>query len=188
MAKKIRMQIAGQKFGRLTVLEFADMVKSKRGSRSRWKCICECGNIAVVDGGSLRSGNTSSCGCLHLENLTKPRKHGYAHRKAVRPEFRMWTWASHRAKVSGVPFTIEVSDIVIPKRCPVFGIELKPGTRAHHPHSPSLDRIIPSLGYVKGNIWVISHHANAIKRNATLGELEYLVRALKEKLQLQAVA
>jgi len=48
--------------------------------------------------------------------------------------------------------------------------------------SPSLDRINPALGYVKGNVWVISFKANAIKQNATVQELELLVNNLKSIL------
>lgn len=36
---------------------------------------------------------------------------------------------------------------------------------------PSLDRVVPSLGYVKGNVRVISFRANRIKSDATADEL-----------------
>lgn len=59
---KPRMALTGQRFGRLVVLDFAEM--SKHG-RSLWTCRCECNaeSRVVVQGGSLRSGNTTSCGC-----------------------------------------------------------------------------------------------------------------------------
>lgn len=44
--------------------------------------------------------------------------------------------------------------------------------------SPSLDKIIPSLGYAKGNIWVISYRANTIKNNCTFEEIQKLYEAL----------
>lgn len=44
---------------------------------------------------------------------------------------------------------------------------------------PSLDKIIPKLVYVKGNVWVVSNKANRIKSNATIEELELLVKNLK---------
>ena len=55
--------------------------------------------------------------------------------------------------------------------------ETKAGAKAD---SPSLDRINPNLGYIKGNVWVISYRANMIKNNATLEELELLTRNLKD--------
>jgi len=70
MSKK--MEIVGQKFGRLTVLEFWDIrIRTGDKKESRWLCKCECGNEAIVVGSSLRSGGTSSCGCLKKEIIKK---------------------------------------------------------------------------------------------------------------------
>lgn len=66
MSYKIEMK--GKKFGKLTVIEYAGQ-KSKR--RTMWKCICDCGNIVVVDGTHLRDGHTKSCGCLSVERMSK---------------------------------------------------------------------------------------------------------------------
>lgn len=78
-----------------------------------------------------------------------------------------------------MPFNIEPTDIVIPVKCPLLNVPIFSGHRASHAQSPSLDRVIPSLGYVKGNVWVISYRANAIKQDATLEELELLVKNLR---------
>lgn len=86
--------------------------------------------------------------------------------------------AKFRAKRDGVPCTIKPEDIVIPKTCPALGIPLKQGNRRNHANAPTLDRIIPELGYVPGNVRVISHRANLIKNNATLEELNKLVSYL----------
>lgn len=84
----------------------------------------------------------------------------------------MWHAAKQRAKKRGQPFEIEVGDIIIPPCCPVLGIPLKRGTSpGGKDASPSLDCIVPSKGYVRGNIAVISNRANRIKSNATPDEL-----------------
>ena len=85
-----------------------------------------------------------------------------------------------RAKQKGLDFNLDPEDIVYPELCPLLGIKLEFAT-GNKPaaHSPSIDRIDPSKGYVKGNVWVISHKANTIKHNATLDELEKLVNNLK---------
>ena len=73
-----------------------------------------------------------------------------------------------------VPFDLTVDDLVIPTHCPVLGIPLefgKSGTAAWRDNSPSVDRIVPSLGYVKGNVVVISYRANRVKNDATVEEL-----------------
>lgn len=58
----------GQKFGRLTVIEQAGRTASKK---VLWKCRCECGNETKTDSGSLTTGNTTSCGCVLKEAITK---------------------------------------------------------------------------------------------------------------------
>jgi hypothetical protein len=90
--------------------------------------------------------------------------------------------ARRRARAKDIPFNINAKDIDIPITCPLLGVVLKKNKSASNyagPASPSLDRIIPSLGYVKGNIRVISFRANVIKQDATLEELELLVKNWK---------
>lgn len=54
--------LSGEKFGMLTVLEYAG--KSEKGYHS-WKCKCDCGKIVVKSGKGLRNGHITSCGCRH---------------------------------------------------------------------------------------------------------------------------
>ena len=58
------IDLTGQKFGRLTVIERAG--STKHGA-TKWFCKCECGNKAIVIGDELRKGNTLSCGCYAKE-------------------------------------------------------------------------------------------------------------------------
>lgn len=83
----------------------------------------------------------------------------------------MWKDAEKRAKKLGLPFNLGLADIVIPSVCPVLGIPLKYGVGKRTGASPSLDRLRPELGYVKGNVAVISWRANDLKRDATPDEL-----------------
>ena len=98
-----------------------------------------------------------------------------------RMKSKMLSRSKHRAKRDNLPFNLQIEDIHIPLICPVLGIKLefaKGGTAQDN--SPSLDKIKPLLGYVKGNVWVISARANRIKYDATLEELELVVLALKK--------
>ena len=54
----------GNQYGRWTVLSRAE---NSKGGKACWLCQCECGSKDIVDGSSLRSGNSKSCGCLRAE-------------------------------------------------------------------------------------------------------------------------
>jgi t-SNARE complex subunit (syntaxin) len=84
-----------------------------------------------------------------------------------------------RCKRIGREFSIELDDIIIPKKCPVFGFDLKREDRETWMCAPSVDRIDSSKGYIKGNITVVSRRANILKRDATVEELEQLFNYYK---------
>ena len=88
--------------------------------------------------------------------------------------------AKARAKKKGIPFDITIEDFTLPEKCPLLEIPLTVGYGSSQENSYSLDKIIPELGYVKGNVWVISNKANAIKNNASLEELQLLVNNLEK--------
>ena len=96
------------------------------------------------------------------------------------PKFReqvLLNSARYRAKRDGIPFDLTLEDIVIPEVCPVLGIPLHHNTsRGTSDNSPTLDKIIPELGYVRGNIAVMSAKANRIKSNASLADLAAVTR------------
>ena len=65
---KNKIDIIGQKFGRLTVIEDSG---ERKGREVVWICKCECGGILKVRSYDLRSGHTSSCGCLRSKGEEK---------------------------------------------------------------------------------------------------------------------
>lgn len=60
------LDLTGHVFGRLTILDRAENIKS---GRTRWNAKCGCGNQTVVTRNDLRSGDTNSCGCLRIDLL-----------------------------------------------------------------------------------------------------------------------
>lgn len=73
MSKKI-IDLTGQKFGKLIVIEQCENYVSPSGTKIQWLCKCECGNETKVTTASLRNGRVKSCGkCLKTENLTDKR-------------------------------------------------------------------------------------------------------------------
>lgn len=95
---------------------------------------------------------------------------------------RLLYGAKNSASVRGIEFNLELTDIVIPTHCPVLGMALDPSAFARADNMPSLDRIDNSMGYIPGNVWVISWKANRIKGEASLAELEQLVGALRNRI------
>jgi hypothetical protein len=157
------IDLIGQQFGDLLVLRL------KQRAPIKWECQCVCGNIVCVITADLRKLHTRSCGCLQrkaviLSNTT----HGQTHTLP----FKLWLRAKRRAKDSNAEFSITPFDVkdVWPtdNKCPILGITLEcnpSGKSGPQRQSPSLDRIDSTKGYVKGNIAVISYHANLLKSN-----------------------
>ena len=85
--------------------------------------------------------------------------------------------AKNRARYLKIPFnlTTEYIKSITPSDmiCPALGIQMKVGEnfKDSKVSAPSLDRLIPKLGYVKGNIVIVSTRANTLKRDATPEEL-----------------
>lgn len=81
--------------------------------------------------------------------------------------------AKQRAQEKDVPFDITIEDFDLPTHCPLLGIEIDYSRpTGYQPNQPSLDRIIPELGYVKGNVWTISRRANSMKNDAPPDQLK----------------
>lgn len=69
--KGVFEDLTNRKFGRLTVVSF-----SHEGNRRRkyWNCVCDCGNTRAVESSHLRSGHTSSCGCVNKNRFAELNK------------------------------------------------------------------------------------------------------------------
>lgn len=84
---------------------------------------------------------------------------------------RLFIRAKDRARKTGLECNITEEDIIIPEVCPLLGVPFVWGTRHDKWYTYSLDRIDNSLGYIKGNIQVITYLANTMKSKATKEEL-----------------
>lgn len=102
---------------------------------------------------------------------------------------RLLAAAKKRAKQSNLPFDLDLEYLrsICPDICPVFKIQLDWGSwgeKNQRPldNSPSVDKIVPQLGYVRGNVACISWKANRLKSNATWNDLLKLSEWLKGKI------
>lgn len=138
--------------------------------------ICDtCGKTFLYKGGLSHFNRTKKHYCsVNCQNI----KHGLSRRNSTDKRYNIWCNVKKRTKKSNVEFNLNLEDIPeIPEYCPVLGIKIiankLPGPLDS---SPSLDRINPKLGYIKGNVRIISNRANRIKSDATLEELKLVLK------------
>jgi hypothetical protein len=109
------------------------------------------------------------------ERNARKREHRASHSEEYAEKYRS-NWArfacqsaKRRAKESNLPFDITPDDLQIPEVCPftLLPLDLGPKNGKPSPQSPSVDRIKPDRGYVRGNVRVISVRANLAKQDIT---------------------
>lgn len=81
----------GERFGRLLVVK--EHPKRQRAGHVCWVCQCDCGTRYIVQGRSLRTGYTKSCGCFAREQSSK-RETTHGHTKNARPSRTYSSWAA----------------------------------------------------------------------------------------------
>lgn len=148
---------------------------------------CECAAVKVKDWRASNGDHNREYRKEYRKNNPEIIKAGYQRNKdkvhsytrrwiAANPLNRMINAARSRAKQKGLPFDLTIQDISIPESCPVLGIPLVSGQNGIQcDNSPTLDRIIPELGYVRGNVIVVSARANRIKNDANITELKQVL-------------
>lgn len=111
------------------------------------------------------------------------RKHKSSNLKRIHstPEKTIYNRLKAKCKKKNIIFTITIDDIKIPSKCPVLGIDIILFSGSDN--SPSVDRLVPELGYIKGNINIISNKANRIKNNSTPEELELVLFWYRKKIK-----
>lgn len=77
--------------------------------------------------------------------------------------------AKDRATKEGIAFSITTEHFDVPSNCPICDVEMRvaTGIRGGASYSPTLDKRIPHLGYVPGNVAVICKKCNSLKGDAT---------------------
>lgn len=82
-----RLNLTGQRFGRVTVIGSAGSRSYGQSMKSRWHCKCDCGTEKVFDGSSLTTGDIVSCGCFARERIGKLTA---THRMTETRVYRIW--------------------------------------------------------------------------------------------------
>lgn len=99
MAKNINK--VGERFAQLTIIEIGIHRDKKGKTSSLWTCRCDCGNLKKIQARSIKSGETSSCGCLKKklssERLSQSAfKHGWAKNGNTSSEYAAWSGMKQR--------------------------------------------------------------------------------------------
>ncbi len=178
----MRDDITGQKFGRLTVIEFNN--KSPKG-QSIWKCQCECGKYKDIRGYHLKGKKIRSCGCLKRETVNI-KWNGFGN-------IGRWVWNKYR--VSAIKkkktFNITAEDmwnqaLKQNMKCALTDVELKfmPKAGQQTQSNASLDRIDSSIGYEKHNIQWVLKEINLGKNILTQDQFINMCNLVSKKFNL----
>lgn len=94
---RVKNDVSGKVFGRLTVLEPDG--KTKHGS-TIWKCRCSCNAERTVNVviGNLTSGSVQSCGCLRVESGRRVGQSCRTHGMSKTRVYGIWTWMHERCR------------------------------------------------------------------------------------------
>lgn len=185
------INLIGQKFGRLTVIDIGD----SQTHHPKWKCVCECGTTKEIAGQSLRSGVTKSCGCYRrTQNIRLRKRQGQAGLTAVYNAYKTRAEAKNHQIIS-----IEEFEILSKQNCHYCGsmpfavraVRRKTGPYSNpelQSHSEycynGLDRIDSSLGYESSNVVPCCQHCNRAKLDLSYTEFISLIKAIYSNLGL----
>lgn len=168
----------GNKYNKLTVIEQGE--KDKYGT-IRWICQCDCGNKTLVGGYFLRSGKTKSCGCIKGGVV----RSGNALYNHIFSQLRGYS------KKKNLPFDLSVEHIkelshgkcTYCKRLPYIEKAAYHRTRYSTGEDEILalngvDKVIPSLGYIRANCVSCCKYCNRAKSDLTIDEFKNLITLL----------
>lgn len=161
--------ITGKRFGRLVVQSLKERVL-----KTKWLCLCDCGNEIVVDGGNLASKHTTSCGCLRIFR----HKAGDVGKKLLYYRYKL------RSKQKGYQFNIPFEDFILltSEECHYCGRRPETISKSKSDNSAylynGLDRVDCSLGYIKENVVTCCELCNKMKMDLSVAEFKSHIIAL----------
>lgn len=154
--------IIGKTFGQLTALRIDH--QDYRGI-IYYEFKCSCGNIKILPGAWVRSGNTKSCGCLHAKITKKMFFKGVGELGST-----YFTHCKNHAKARNLQWKITIQNawnqfIKQNKKCAISGVELTFPTNSTLRGTASLDRIDSTKGYTTDNIQWVHKDVNMMKQD-----------------------
>jgi hypothetical protein len=102
---------------------------------------------------------------------------------------RAFTNRRGRAKAKGIRWDLTYEDLgPAPECCPCCGVVMERGDEnGGRGTAPSLDRLLPEAGYIKGNVVWICHNCNGIKHDAGPADLYRVADWLWEEYKRRGI-
>lgn len=183
---KGRIDLQGQRFGALTVVEYSGVWRNG----AHWLCVCDCGNLRVVKSQKLRAGKTRSCGCLRpVAKKKAPRQ--------LRFEFVRESaaagglYANYRCNAArrcgGIEFALTLEEFTAITKQPCYYCGIPPSRAYRNYVYSGVDRIDSTRGYVPGNVRPCCKTCNIAKGSMSEQDFYAWVRRISQHLQLQLV-
>ena len=185
-----RIDLTGQRFGRLVVLK---QTSYKKYNRTAWECMCDCGNNKIVTGHDLMSGNTKSCHCYRRELTAKLKKGKSVLRclpKGIPAFNKLYRTYKNSAKWRGYIFKLssKIFKKITQQRCYYCGVKPSQKSRLRGCDGTymfnGIDRVDNSKGYIEGNIVACCKWCNIMKRDSTQEDfLEHVKKIYKHNYE-----
>jgi hypothetical protein len=161
------MDLKNTRFSKWLVLEYSG--RDKYYNR-KWLCKCDCGTVRIVAEKSLRSEQSTSCGCSRV-GIGNGNWKGY---QDISSSY--WTSLKSSALTRNFEFNISIEDawILFERQeglCAITGVPLNFGSKYTESQTASLDRIDSSIGYELSNVQWVHKLINRMKMDLTEHEL-----------------
>jgi len=163
------VEIAGQRFGRLLVLErLPNKVNSVGNQKSVWQVRCDCGQEKELCADDLRSGKVKSCGCWKKELLSLP--------NGVAAKNRVLNYYRQHARQRKLDWKISKEEFEVLTQQDCFYCGLPPSNEAKSYYNAGgftyngIDRKDNLKGYVEGNTVSCCKICNMMKRELSVEE------------------
>jgi len=165
----IRNNLIGNKYGKLLVLDYIPRSLHKR---TKYKCVCDCGNEVIVEGSKLKNGHTKSCGCIRKEifHSYNTKKYGEANKNALIISYKS------NAKRKGLEFNLTNEELEILFKSNCFYCGSKPKSIMNRPKTNGpyqyngIDRKDNNIGYIKENVVPCCSQCNYVKNSFNYDE------------------
>lgn len=173
------MDLTGQKFGRLTVINLLSE-RAKNGMKI-YKCLCDCGNYVNVRYGNLTSGNTKSCGCFNSDCSSKRNStHRKTHTRLYKIYYNMKTrcYNEHATRYSDWGgLGIKICDEWLNDFMNFYNWSMDNG----YDDTLTIDRIDNNKGYSPDNCrWITNKEQSNNRRNNILLTYNHVTKTVKE--------